>query len=135
VYIPFVIPVGRTYQVRVKGSTQKEIRCEHCGNRYSYQMDREGAGEDFSPLFLNNAGAKKRAEEKAQAELQRQLKTGTDAVPCPACQRMQETMVTVLRRQAYPWMTSVARPMLFFMLAVVVVAWVCTYSAIRSSGQ
>src|SRR5262245_56923158 len=77
------------------GQTPKVVRCEACGKSYAYQLTRTGHGaadgysEDSYSL----------ARQRAEADLQRLLASGVEAVPCPACGWYQSNMIPQARRR------------------------------------
>lgn len=99
--------VGRNYTATLSGSTVKDVTCAKCGDRYLYRMVRQATGEGTSPYMLDNAGAQRRAEEKARAALEHALHTHCEVVPCPNCSHLQPDMVRKVRGQRLGWMNWV----------------------------
>src|SRR4051812_3153772 len=97
------IPYAMTYSASAKGSVIKDVRCEHCGCDFVYKMDRRGSDTAKSFLFLNNNGAKKRAQRRALADLDEQLTQGSDPIPCPKCLRYQVDMIKSMRENFHSW--------------------------------
>lgn len=98
------IPYALTYTSTLRATVPKLVKCEECGLEYVYLMERVRQGEGTSVLFLDNAGARQRAEEQAQDRLRAALERGCEAVPCPACGRIQDHMVPRARKQYRHWM-------------------------------
>jgi hypothetical protein len=71
---------------------------------YVYQIERSALGQGSSVLFLDNEGAARRAQERAEQQMAYKLKTEIDAVPCPKCGWYQKPMVDLVRRQYRRWM-------------------------------
>lgn len=69
-----------------------------------YRMERRGSGSGTSFLFLDNAGAKERAELEAKHKVNTQLEEEQDPVPCPACAWVQSGMIPHARGRYHVWM-------------------------------
>src|SRR4051794_22261082 len=91
------IPYALTYTVTLTASTTKKVVCEKCGHLYCYEAKRKASGEGMSLLFLDNRGARTRAESYAADDLQMRLQKAIEAVPCPECGWYQEHMVAKAR--------------------------------------
>lgn len=74
------------------------VICENCGEQYVYLLQRQAQGEGTSLLFLDNEGAKIRAEERAQQALIELVNRVHDPIPCPACGRIQTQMIPRAKR-------------------------------------
>ena len=98
------VPVAMSYTAKVKGRQLKLVSCVQCSEEYVYALERAAQAEDTSILFLDNAGAKARAEAAAQAKLNAKLERECDVVPCPACGHIQPDMVKQARRLRHRWM-------------------------------
>src|SRR5947209_8764612 len=98
------IPVAAEHTATAAGTIVKEVRCEHCGSEYVYQMARQAAGSGTSLLFLDEKRAKYRAAKRAQARLQQLLERDCDPVPCPDCGKYQAHMYRAVRRSYQLWM-------------------------------
>jgi hypothetical protein len=96
--------VWNEYSANVSGATYKFVECEECKQKYVYRMVRTGAGQGNSLYFLDNAGAQRRAQGQAKAELEHKLKKECDAVPCPKCGLYQEDMVEKMRKEYRMWL-------------------------------
>ncbi len=101
----FIVPTGQKYTCTVRGSIWKQVTCGTCRHSYRYQMAREASGTAVSPLWLDNAGAKARAEQLARGKLQVMLSHECAAVACPGCGSYQTEMVSLLRRQRFGWIS------------------------------
>ena len=108
-----MIPYAKTYTSTMRASVLRFVVCEQCGCEYVYQMEREASGAATSMLFLDNAGAGERAENKAEAELRTKLESECDPVPCLNCGWYQPEMLPGLRESHHWWM-SVVGPLLVF---------------------
>src|SRR5207245_954416 len=69
------------YTATTQGSAARTQSCESCGESYSYLLSRSGSGSDTAFLFASEA--RKRAYEKARADLETKLTRDHDDVPCP----------------------------------------------------
>src|SRR4051812_41761719 len=98
--------VGQTFTARLQGSVIKGVHCENCGCDYLYQLERTGVGKGSSPYYLDNDGAKRRAQAGAQRALLKALQ-GCDTAPCPECGWYQAEMVKKMRG-AYTWLLVLA---------------------------
>jgi hypothetical protein len=56
-------------------------------------------GQGYSPLFLNNTGAKASAQVKARENFDRKVKSEITAVNCPDCAHLQADMVSLLKNK------------------------------------
>jgi hypothetical protein len=92
------------YSANLSGATYKMVECEECNQKYVYQMVRTGEGRGNSLYFLDNAGARRRAQGQAKAVLEHKLKKECDAVPCPKCGWYQEQMVVKMRNEYRLWL-------------------------------
>ncbi len=99
-----MIPYAKTYTATMRARVLKFVVCEQCGCEFVYQMERESSGAGTSMLFLDNAGASKRAENKAEADLRKKLDTECDPVPCMDCGQYQQNMLPGLRAAHRSWM-------------------------------
>jgi hypothetical protein len=73
---------------------------------YVYLMERTREGEGTSFLFLDNEGARQRAERQAEAQFSEALQSSCDTVPCPSCGRVQEHMILRARKLYCRWMQT-----------------------------
>jgi hypothetical protein len=85
--------VNNQHQVTVEQCTVRLVICEECDADYVYQLTRSGEGYGNSIYFLDESGAKKRAERKAREQLARTMRTAVNAIPCPNCGHYQDHMV------------------------------------------
>jgi len=95
------IPIGRIYTTTVGGAVLKPVTCEKCGGHFVYEVQRSARGSEFSPLFLDEQGARKRSAGGAYEALAKRLNNACEIVHCPDCGRLQADMVQRLRRQHY----------------------------------
>lgn len=93
------VPVGQTYTATVSGRGLKLVCCEHCACEYVYGLERNVSGHASSLLWLDNEGAKKRAEDSASTSVKRTLRAAVDPVACPKCGWFQGNMVPLLKRR------------------------------------
>jgi hypothetical protein len=92
------IPYAKKYTVTLSGTTLKEVHCESCHAEYVYQIKRTAGGTGTSLLFLDNQGARERADQDAKNNLRAILEREIDVVPCPICGWYQATMVLKVQR-------------------------------------
>lgn len=71
------------------------VRCEHCGKPYHYEMLRPGRA---APL----------GETPAPVVVIRAVGTASEIAPCPECQWVQSDMVQQMRRQTAPMLVPLA---------------------------
>ncbi len=98
------IPYALERTAHWSGSRVKFVTCEQCGTEYVYRMERLGSGSGTSFLFLDNAGAKERAELEAKHKVNTQLEAEQDPIPCPSCAWVQSGMIPHARQQYHAWM-------------------------------
>lgn len=110
-----VIPLGRVANATTLGFSARSVRCEQCGERYLYDVKREGSGEGWSLFSLDNEGARERALWRAREDLRRKLR-GDDAVPCPTCGWYQRDSVALLRARSWRWLGRAAVVLLILCL-------------------
>jgi hypothetical protein len=99
-----VIPYAQSYTSTMTGRVPKLVDCEGCQQKYVYLLERSASGEGTSLLFLDNEGAKERAQERAKAELEYKLGRACDPVPCPRCGWYQQHMIPKAKEQHKAWM-------------------------------
>lgn len=75
------IPYALERTASATGRRPKFVACEKCGTEYVYLMERKGSGSGTSFLFLDNAGAKERAQQIARVSVYKQLEEGQDPIP------------------------------------------------------
>lgn len=92
------------YYASAAGAATKTVVCEKCGETFHYTLVRTGRGEGQSPYFLDNEGARGRADAEAAASLRARLDAGVEPVPCPNCRWYQAHMVKEMRRRRLRWM-------------------------------
>jgi hypothetical protein len=81
---------------QARGQTTKVVRCESCGQNYSYELKRTGHGK--APGVVSSR-AHSLANERAEEDLRRKLVKGIEAIPCPACGWYQSGMIAKARRR------------------------------------
>jgi len=104
------IPYALKRTAHLTGSRVKFVTCEHCGTEYVYRMERQASGSGTSFLFLDNAGAKERAELEAKHKVNTQLQEEQDPVPCPSCAWVQSGMLFHARAHHHIWMFYLGLP-------------------------
>ena len=87
------IPLGMHFAASRRGRAVKFVTCEKCGVGYVYAVDRTVRAASFSILFLDNDGARRRANEKARTGLERALGNAVDPLACPDCGWYQVSMI------------------------------------------
>ena len=84
---------GKTYSSTLIRTAIKDVACEKCQCRFTYEMVRRGTGSGHSAYHLDNKGAEARAVTKAADALVKILIEGDDIVACPSCGWFQQEMV------------------------------------------
>jgi hypothetical protein len=107
--VPIWIPYALDYAAILKGHAPKLVRCEKCQFEYVYLLSRRAKGEATSFLFLDNKGARERAQSRAADRLSQKLEQSCDPVPCPECGWLQAEMIARARHLRYSWMGMTAR--------------------------
>lgn len=102
------VPIGKDHNVEVSGFAYRTVTCEECGEQYTYLIERDAQGSGFSPLFLDQSGAERRAAEQAEQSLSEMLEGDIDAVPCPACGHFQSSMIPVAKALQHAWIDTAA---------------------------
>jgi hypothetical protein len=92
---PIIVSVSRT--------VPRHVRCEHCGAEYVYELTRTGIGQAGHGFEKDEATIHKWAVEAAFADLTKELDTGAEAVPCPACYKYQQHMTAAARKLEWGW--------------------------------
>ncbi len=93
------VPLGTQHTAKRRGSISRKFTCENCLKDYNFLVSDQIVSRATSPLFLDNAGAKARAEQGASSEaLIDQLERKVVCVPCPHCGWYQAHMVRHRRR-------------------------------------
>ncbi len=108
--LPVHILFGQSFTAKARGMVVREVRCERCQGDYIYQLHRTAPGSAYSFLYLDDAGAKLRAEQRAQKKLHAMLAADQDAVPCPVCGCLQPAMVRIAKRR---WRTTLVTLLAF----------------------
>ena len=80
------------------GRRAVDVECNKCGCNYCFVMTRIGSGTSSAPYGIGVGRATLSAEKKAQSDLTRQLERGTELVPCPKCNWINEDLVLGYRR-------------------------------------
>jgi len=97
--------VNNQHTVTVEQSTVRLVVCEECDADYVYQLTRSGEGIGNSVYFLDESGAKNRAERKAKEQLAKKMRTAVDAIPCPECGHYQDHMIPRARfERSFLWL-------------------------------
>lgn len=98
----------QTIQVTVTEATCRNIRCEKCGQEYSFVDEKTATCAGDSTYALDNAGATRVARGDAEKKVRRLLESEIGAVPCPHCGWYQQSMMRAIRRSRYRWMLTTA---------------------------
>jgi hypothetical protein len=83
------------------GGQLVRVKCARCGCEYFYKFTRIGVGSSQAPYGLGVDRATRKANEKAQKDLQRRLASEAELVPCPQCNWVNEELVAGFRRGSY----------------------------------
>lgn len=122
------IPIGQTITAQVSGSCIKHVCCANCQTDFVYVAQRTGGGQGSSLLFLDNEGAKERAEGHAVKNLETELEKAVDPVPCPNCFRYQDDMVEELKKKYLGWTENIDL-VLFVVFIVAAIALAIQWSS------
>lgn len=88
-----MIIFGNIYTSTKSGVRLQQVHCRQCGGFYFYEMLRFAAGKGSSLFMLDNTGGQRRALRNASWELQSELESGVDPVPCAHCGHLQPEML------------------------------------------
>ena len=91
----------------VSRSVPRHVRCEHCAAEYVYHLSRTGIGEAGYGLTDSQETVNMKAAQAAFADLDREIDTGCEAVPCPACFKYQAHMVEAARKVQWGWVRGI----------------------------
>ena len=116
------VPYGMGYHSTLQSSVPRHVKCEACQLEYVYMMTRRASGEGTSLLFLDNVGAKIRAEDAAWKKLQHALANDCDPVPCPGCGQYQQHMIPKLVTIHFGWMEKASLALCLIAVIAVVPA-------------
>src|SRR5205814_8788605 len=86
------------------GAVIRQVRCERCGTEYFYELARVTKGTGSAVYGIGKEAARKRAKKSAEKKLARMLLNDGEAVPCPKCKWIQNSMVRELRAYHHRWM-------------------------------
>jgi hypothetical protein len=133
-----ILYFGKTFTSSQSGTKLVEVVCDKCRTHYQYELARIGVGQGSAPYFMFQEKAKRRAELKAQKNLQRRLETQHEMVPCPRCNWVNEEMVENFRRQK--WTKGGAASMIVMLtlyggLVVIGIAIVMAFQRTQHMGQ
>ena len=87
----------------VSRSVPRHVRCEYCGAEYVYHLERTGVGEAGYGLTDSQEMVNVKAANAALADLAKEIDTGVEAVPCPACFKYQAHMTDAARKIQWGW--------------------------------
>lgn len=99
------IPYALQRTASATGRRPKFVTCEKCSTEFVYLMERRASGSGTSFLFLDNAGAKERAQLQAKHKVNTQLENEQDPIPCPTCAWVQSEMIPHARARHHAWMS------------------------------
>jgi hypothetical protein len=94
----YSLPSTRGAGAAADGQTTKVVHCEACRRSYAYELKRTGFGSD------PDESAYSVALQRAEADLQRLLAIGVEAIPCPACGWYQSNMIPLAQTRHRRWM-------------------------------
>jgi acyl-CoA synthetase (AMP-forming)/AMP-acid ligase II len=94
-----MIIVNNQHEATVTQTVLRLVACEECDAEYIYSLTREGSGYGNSVYFLDEEGAKERASRRAEENLENQMRSACNAVPCPKCGHYQDHMLPRARAQ------------------------------------
>ncbi|HNC32155.1 MAG TPA: hypothetical protein PKX08_19225 [Cyclobacteriaceae bacterium] len=112
------IPYGTKYTVQSSGYIWKPVTCENCGCEYVYRIQHRTSGTATNPLWLNKQGAITKAEDRAQANLEKYLKNASHDYPCPNCGFFQAKAIQHKKNDI--WLKGLVFGLLAFLLTIMV---------------
>jgi hypothetical protein len=83
------------------GGRMVRVVCTRCGCEFFYKFTRIGKGSSQAPYGLGVDRATRKANEKAQKDLDRRLASEAELVPCPKCNWVNDELVAGFRRGSY----------------------------------
>jgi hypothetical protein len=83
------------------GGRMVHVVCTRCGCEFFYKFTRIGKGSAQAPYGLGVDRATRKANEKAQKDLDRRLASEAELVPCPKCNWVNDELVAGFRRGSY----------------------------------
>lgn len=122
-----LIYVSKQFTAAATGSVFRTVHCERCSQPYAYELARVGIGRGAAPYYINQSGAQKRADRAAKKDLAKRLSRDEEAVPCPACGWIQDSMVRSIRSQKYRGLVRLVSIGLPAILAILFFAGLFTY--------
>lgn len=132
------IPVGTTFTATLRARAMKHVTCEKCSDAYVYVVERKGVGQGFSPLWLDNAGATRRAEQTARRALDKAIAVAVEPIGCLRCGHLQESMVREARRRRGKWWVVLAWIAGGVAVLTVLITWAGTgtlaYTSLSATG-
>jgi hypothetical protein len=97
------------------------VQCTRCGCEYFFQFTRIGVGKSEAPYGLGVDRATRKANERAQKDLDRRLASEAELVPCPKCNWINEELIAGYRRGSYYKLGYAARLIAVFGVVIGVV--------------
>jgi hypothetical protein len=76
---------GRSYSVTSTSTERQEFVCVHCNHQRTGMVVGVGTGSGHSPLFLDNRGARDRAQDSAHWHANRNAHYAIRGAVCPRC--------------------------------------------------
>ena len=90
------------------GARIVRVLCAKCGCEYFYKFTRIGSGSAQAPYGLGVDRATRKANQKAQKDLERRLALEAELVPCPRCNWINDELVAGFRRGSYRKLGEIA---------------------------
>ena len=106
----------------------KLANCNHCGEQYSYMLERTARASAHAPFMLFQDSAGKKAYREAAKKLRRELQNAVDPVPCPNCACYPAPMAREIQRHRLTWLWTLttvlalvtATPTLLYLILVTI---------------
>jgi hypothetical protein len=92
---------SEVFTTKISGQRVASVTCEKCGTPYYYELSRIGIGKASSPYSLFERAAARRAEARAERDLEKQLDRDAELVPCPKCHWVNQDLIDRYRRWRY----------------------------------
>jgi hypothetical protein len=100
---------GNVWTAYAQAEGKRAVTCSSCGCQFGYPVELTATGVARSPYFLDEEGAKQRAQERADEQLTRIFDSYVVPMPCPGCGDYQPEMIDAMKRRKYPFPFRIRR--------------------------
>jgi hypothetical protein len=87
------IAFGHNVSSKKKGMILRTVTCEHCQEKYVYQLYRTGRGNAYAFFHIRTHAVTAKSQAAASKQLRHRLQSDEDIVPCPSCGYLQASMI------------------------------------------